>query len=102
MISLMYGDVNSFSDGLAAVEADNTYKFIDKSGKGVISSDYDSAGGFSEGLAVVGLADGGRAESTEQGYYLPNNVGFINKAGDRKSTRLNSSHGGISRMPSSA
>ena len=32
----------------------------------------------------------------------PTNASFVGPALDRKSTRLNSSHGGISRMPSSA
>ena len=33
--------------------------------------------------------------------FVPNTIG-LNWAGDRKSTRLNSSHGKLSRMPSSA
>ena len=38
----------------------------------------------------------------EQRYFAPGNVGWEVRIGDRKSTRLNSSHSRASRMPSSA
>ena len=46
---------SGFSDGLARVELDGKWGFIDKSGKEVIPCVYDYAWGFSDGLAVVEL-----------------------------------------------
>ena len=44
-----------FSEGLAVVELNGKYGFIDKSGKVVIPIKYDDAWSFSEGLAEVSL-----------------------------------------------
>lgn len=52
-----YNRISDFSDGLAAVELDNKYGFIDKTGKEVVPPKYDSASDFSEGLAAVKLGD---------------------------------------------
>ncbi|EOZ2107593.1 WG repeat-containing protein, partial [Campylobacter coli] len=44
-----------FSEGLVAVKLNGKWGFIDKSGKIVIESKFDSGGHFSEGLAGVKL-----------------------------------------------
>ena len=51
--SLNYQYVAYFREGLARVEADGKYGYIDKEGKEVVSPKYKDAGGFSEGLARV-------------------------------------------------
>ena len=51
--SLNYQYVAYFREGLARVEADGKYGYIDKEGKEVVSPKYEDAGGFSEGLARV-------------------------------------------------
>src|SRR5262249_43054146 len=43
----------NFSEGLCAVRIGNKWGYIDKTGKVVISPQFDSAGIFSEGLACV-------------------------------------------------
>lgn len=51
-----YQAARDFSDGLAAVaSADGRWGFIDKSGKEVISPQFEQALGFSEGLAGVSI-----------------------------------------------
>ena len=52
---LKYDDAWDFSEGLAWVEVNEKYGFIDKSGKVVIPIKYDDAWDFSEGLAKVEL-----------------------------------------------
>ena len=52
-----YQYVDYFREGLAVVEADEKYGYIDKEGKEVVSPKYEEAYDFSEGLAVV-KADG--------------------------------------------
>jgi hypothetical protein len=42
-----------FSEGLAAVEINGKWGFLDKSGLMVIATQYDHAANFSEGLAAV-------------------------------------------------
>lgn len=53
--SLNFDYVWSFGEGLVAVKLNGKWGFIDKSGKIVIESKFDSGGHFSEGLAGVGL-----------------------------------------------
>ncbi len=48
---------DDFSEGLAAVEIDDKWGFIDRSGTIVVSPQYDSAMDFSEGLAAVSVND---------------------------------------------
>ena len=55
--SLNYEFLYHFREGLARVEADGKYGYIDKEGKEVVSLKYESTGEFSEGLARV-EADG--------------------------------------------
>ena len=55
--SLNYQFVYPFSEGLAKVEADGRFGYIDKEGKEVVSPKYEDAGDFSGGLARV-EADG--------------------------------------------
>ena len=48
-----YEDAKAFSDGLAGVQKDGKYGYIDKEGKVIIPFEYDDAKSFSEGLAAV-------------------------------------------------
>ena len=50
-----YDSVGSFSEGLAEVELNDKWGFIDTMGNVVIPLKYDNAGFFSEGLAGVEL-----------------------------------------------
>ena len=60
------------------------------------TSDYDATGTFEATEVLVS------AEASGKLLYFHVEEGTRLKAGDRKSTRLNSSHTDISRMPSSA
>jgi len=51
----VYDGAFSFSEGLAAVELNGKYGFIDKKGNLVIQPVYDNAYLFPEGLALVFL-----------------------------------------------
>ena len=53
VIPAKYDDVWSFSEGLASVEINGKWGFIDKTDTMVIPAKYDFAGSFSEGLASV-------------------------------------------------
>lgn len=64
-IKYQYG-VRNFSEGLAAIEVDGKYGFIDKKGEIAIPCIYSYAGDFFEGLASVMMND---------------HQGFINKSG---------------------
>ncbi len=50
---LKYDRIESFVDGLARVDKDMKYGFIDTRGREVIPLEYDYAENFSEGLAKV-------------------------------------------------
>ena len=50
-----YNDIDDFSEGLAKVELNGKYGFIDKTGREVIPCKYDFAYGFSDGLASIEL-----------------------------------------------
>jgi hypothetical protein len=62
----MYNRASNFKDGLAIVNKDGGWGFIDKSGKEVVSCIYENADDFSDGLAPV----------EKDGKW-----GYINKAG---------------------
>ena len=66
VIPFKYDNALNFSEGLAAVELNGKWGFINKSGKVVIPFKYDYAWSFSEGLSAVAL----------NGKW-----GFINKSG---------------------
>lgn len=53
MIALRYDSARDFEEGLAAVQQNDKWGFIDRTGKIVIAPQYDDAFGFSEGLANV-------------------------------------------------
>src|SRR5262249_50629632 len=53
VVSPRFGQVGSFSGGLAAVELDEKWGFINKSGITVIDPQFSGAGDFGEGLAAV-------------------------------------------------
>jgi hypothetical protein len=101
IVSPKYGDVGSFSDGLAWVALNGKYGFIDKTGKEVIPLKYDSAYDFSGGLAVIeldekrGFIDKTGKEVVPPKYYsahsfsdglalvtLNDKVGFIDMSGE--------------------
>jgi len=80
-----------FSEGLARVCVSDEnrsksanywgkYGFIDQTGKEVIPIQYDTAGDFSEGLAMVGVKNG-RGTSTYIGFEYDFDCGFIDKTG---------------------
>ena len=54
-LKIYYKDYYGFSDGLAVVELNDKFGFIDKTGREVIPLIYDNAYSFSNGLAVVAL-----------------------------------------------
>ena len=62
-----YESVNDFSEGLARVEVDGKYGFVDKEENEVVSPKYDDTGDFSEGLARV---------------WMDRKCGFIDKEGN--------------------
>ena len=53
VIEPQFGEVGDFREGLAQVEKDGKWGFIDKSGKVGIEPQFDDAEPFSEGLAKV-------------------------------------------------
>ncbi len=53
VIPARYQAVGQFTNGLALVQLDNRYGFIDKTGKEVALRMYDDAFNFSDGLAAV-------------------------------------------------
>lgn len=53
VVPLIYDSVENFSEGLAQVQEDGKYGFVDKTGKEVVPFIYDSVENFSEGLARV-------------------------------------------------
>ena len=61
-----YDEIGVYVEGLAKVERDDKWGFIDERGSEVIPLIYESASDFSEDLALV---------------ELDNNYGFINKSG---------------------
>ena len=52
-----YQEVNGFSDGFAAVKQNGKWGYIDEEGNMAIKPQFDFAGSFSEGVAVVGYYD---------------------------------------------
>lgn len=52
-----FGMVNHFSEGLAAVEQNGKWGYIDKTGKTVIPLKYQYASGFMYGVAIVNMND---------------------------------------------
>ena len=62
VISPQYTGAGPFSEGLAAVEKNGKWGYIDENNKTVISFRYDIAGVFREGLAVVGKLKSSKAE----------------------------------------
>jgi len=57
IVPLIYDEVRSFSEGLAAVRQGNRWGFIDKTGAVVVPIIYYEAWSFSDGLARVRLGD---------------------------------------------
>ena len=55
MILPQYEDAQDFSEGLAAVQQDGKWGFIDKTGQMIIAPTYEEAQSFHEGMAAVKL-----------------------------------------------
>ena len=72
VVPCKYNHVYRFSEGLAAVELNGKWGYIDKTGKEVIPCKYDGAYKFSDGLAVVYIYIG---------LYFRGKYGFIDKTG---------------------
>jgi KWG Leptospira. len=51
VIPLQFDDVGKFSEGLARVEINNKYGYIDQTGKMIITPQFDYALDFYDGLA---------------------------------------------------
>lgn len=66
MISPSYDEIQSFSEGLAAVRQGTKWGFIDKTGNFAIPPEFDYAFSFSEGRACV---------------ILGSTMGYIDRAG---------------------
>ena len=78
IIGYQYEDAHSFSDGLAAVQKNGKWGYINTDGETVIPFEYDVAYSFSEGYAVVGtLCD--ESDDYYGGDYLCYEIGFIDK-----------------------
>lgn len=75
VIPIKYDYVYSFSEGLAAVQLDKKWGFIDKTGKEVIPLQYSEVYSFSEGVAWVSLPN-------FNGEHSPRLFGLIDKDGN--------------------
>lgn len=53
VVTPIFRDAMDFSEGVAAVKADDKWGYVDATGRLVVSPVYDSASEFSEGLAAV-------------------------------------------------
>ncbi len=53
VVAPQFKEANDFSEGLAAVQLEYKWGYIDKEGKFVIKPEFFDAGDFSEGLAMV-------------------------------------------------
>ena len=75
VIDFLYEDLIGFSEGLSSGKkfGSSKYGFIDKDGKEVIKAEFDFAGFFSEGKALVGVRE------KKNGIQ---NYGFINRRGE--------------------
>ncbi len=71
-----YDAVNYFSEGLAAVELDGKWGYIDKTGREVVPCKYDEIENFSEGLALAVFNTG---ETDDLGTPIAK-CGFIDKS----------------------
>ena len=67
MIPCKYEYADVFSDGLALIERDGLYGFIDIRGNETIPCKYTYAHPFSEGMAAVQIAD---ADGISKGGYI--------------------------------
>ncbi|MBR5849395.1 MAG: WG repeat-containing protein, partial [Bacteroidaceae bacterium] len=75
VIPCKYNYAKSFSEGLAGVQLNGKYGFIDKTGREIIPCKYDYADSFSEGLAYVKM-------NGKYGFVkLNGKYGFIDKTG---------------------
>jgi hypothetical protein len=73
-----------YSEGLACIDYNGKYGYIDKKGKISITPRFDYAGGFSNGLAVVGIGSwhtDDKEEYTGDSFFL-GKYGYINKKGE--------------------
>lgn len=76
-----YYDVDTFSDGLAAVSTDDGIGFVDKSGKLVIEPKFDYTNGFYDGMAAVSIDEKSALINTRGEYIIPpiedENIGIL-------------------------
>lgn len=76
VIPCKYDEVWSFSEGLAVVELDGKWGYIDKTGEEVVPFKYDQVWDFSDGLALVAVENGKDEYGTQIYKY-----GYIDKTG---------------------
>jgi hypothetical protein len=80
VIPPQFDAADSFSQGLARVQKDNKWGYIDQTGKFVISPQFDQAESFAEGLALVNI--GGefkQSPQTGKAYFTGGKWGYIRK-----------------------
>ena len=75
-IKAAFDSVESFSEGLAAIEINDKWGFIDKTGRTIIKPQFDFAHSFSEGLALVGMYVGDYSDGDDIYKW-----GYIDKTG---------------------
>src|SRR4030042_3100446 len=96
VIECRYDEARSFREGLAAVRAGRFYGYIDQSGRVMIRPKYLYAQNFSEGAALVGLAntDSEEADGKKREYHLIDRKGkVLKKAKARWCVQGQFSHG---------
>jgi hypothetical protein len=78
-----YEGILPFSEGLAVVEKNQKYGFIDEQGNLVISPKFDAVSNFSDGLAAVEIGQGFRSVNSyidrTGRLVLPPNLNFVTK-----------------------
>ena len=70
ILSMIYADANSFSEGLAAVKVDSLWRFIDVNGNAVVAPLFANAGNFVSGLAPVANAQNLWGYINTEGQYI--------------------------------
>lgn len=87
-----FDSINTFSEGLAAVQINNKWGYIDTAGRIVINPQFDQASSFSGGLAAV-TASGHTGTIDKEGKYVVNPGQYNILSGDGDIQRVVSTDG---------